>query len=250
MLRGGLGPVRKFEQRVRMWGPQPLDLQLDAMVYNTFAVSVLGYLAQLEAPPAWVLETERGALRMAAKCPGMWATPDDLRRLREHFGLTRSSNSIRHLAVASKLGVRMWDPACRRDCYTEDVQKLKGLFFARRQRSTRRAWEGLFARSLILILESTKDLFEAKVCSIDRLREGTGGHKDRGDFDSKPDDDLTFGSSDYGFRLRWRQIRQPSVWRRKLSPTVSTRGVRTVLDSKSTVPYVQSEGQAGALAAC
>ena len=76
-----IAPAAKFMARVRLWENQPLGLQYDALVYNTFAIPVLGYIAQLETPPEWLLTQEREAPRKAAKGPGGWAVPDDLWRL-------------------------------------------------------------------------------------------------------------------------------------------------------------------------
>jgi hypothetical protein len=50
--------AEKYRERVAIWENQPLGLQCNALVYNTFAMSVLGYLAQLESPPRWLLEME------------------------------------------------------------------------------------------------------------------------------------------------------------------------------------------------
>ena len=59
-------------------------------VYNTFSAPMLGYISQLEDPPAWVLEGAEQALFRVAKGPGNWAEPMDLWTLREAFGLTAS----------------------------------------------------------------------------------------------------------------------------------------------------------------
>eukprot|EP00973_Karenia_brevis_P003506 484359-Karenia_brevis.AAC.1 len=65
-----------------------LGLQYSALVYNTFSLSVLGYVGQLEKPPQYVEEQEAAALRKVAPWPGNWASPDDLWRLQEHYGGT------------------------------------------------------------------------------------------------------------------------------------------------------------------
>jgi hypothetical protein len=82
-------PAGKFMQRAQIWRDQPLGLQRNAMVYNTFAMSVLDYISQLECPTDWLLDKERAAPRKAAKGPGAWAKPEDLWGLKEHFGLAR-----------------------------------------------------------------------------------------------------------------------------------------------------------------
>ncbi len=49
-------PYKKYLQRIEFWKDQPLGLFWGARVYNTFALPDLGYVAQLESPPRWVLE--------------------------------------------------------------------------------------------------------------------------------------------------------------------------------------------------
>ena len=83
----------------------PLGLQYSAMVYNTFGMSVLTYVSQLERPPEWIWEKEKAALRTAAKGPGFWAIPNDLWRLKEHFGLSRSFRSLQCMSQAAMLRV-------------------------------------------------------------------------------------------------------------------------------------------------
>ena len=43
-------PMRKYLDRTIMWAGRGLGLHLGVMAYNTFAVSVLGFVAQLEPP--------------------------------------------------------------------------------------------------------------------------------------------------------------------------------------------------------
>ena len=55
-----------------------MGLLYHTVAYNTFAVSTLGYVGQLESVPQCVLELEEEGLRLAVKGPGGWAVPDDL----------------------------------------------------------------------------------------------------------------------------------------------------------------------------
>ena len=49
---------------------EPLGVHYAALVYNTFAMTVLGYICQLEKPPDRLLSQEEVALRQAPKGPG------------------------------------------------------------------------------------------------------------------------------------------------------------------------------------
>ena len=79
-------PLEKFKERVSMWKDQPLGLFWDARIFNTFAILILSFVAQLEDPPTWVLQEIEIALRKVAKGPGKWAPPTDLWTFKEAFG--------------------------------------------------------------------------------------------------------------------------------------------------------------------
>ena len=68
-----------------MWKSESLGWQYSAAAYNTYAVTVLSYLAQLEDPPAETYSLEAIALRRAAVGPGNWASQEDLWHLRECY---------------------------------------------------------------------------------------------------------------------------------------------------------------------
>ena len=61
-----------------MWSWSGLGLHYAATAYNTYAISVLSYIGQLELPPARVTEAEHSALRKAAPGPGNWMKSEDL----------------------------------------------------------------------------------------------------------------------------------------------------------------------------
>ena len=49
--------------------------------YNTFALSTLSYIAQLERPPPETLTAEKQGLKKIIKGPNLWIEPADLWRL-------------------------------------------------------------------------------------------------------------------------------------------------------------------------
>ena len=67
-------PFKKFKTRIGMWQDQPLGLFWDIGVHNTFAISVLSYVAMLESPPKWVQTGITDSNSKIAKGPGGWAT--------------------------------------------------------------------------------------------------------------------------------------------------------------------------------
>ena len=144
----------KFRSRVELWSDQPLGLQYDALVYNTFAMSVLGYVAQLEVPPRWLVKTEAELLRKAAKGPGSWFKPTDLWCLRESFGLARSFVSLEWLAQAAQLRVKVMDVGCRdQSKLYAQAKALRGLLAAPEEAYTRVIWSEWYAQSFVLRLE-------------------------------------------------------------------------------------------------
>ena len=106
-------PVRKYLSRVDAWRDMPLGLYWDARVYNTLCMPVLAYVAQLEAPPQWVLAEVRNSLPKAAKGPGAWAVAEDLWALKEAYGFPCSFTRLDIYAKAAQARVFVSDSACK-----------------------------------------------------------------------------------------------------------------------------------------
>ena len=92
-------PMKKFREHVNMWQDQPLG----QFVFNTFAITTLGYIAQLEDPPKWVLEEVEKSLTRMAKGPRFWASARGLWALKEAFGMRASLRHLDWLAQAAKV---------------------------------------------------------------------------------------------------------------------------------------------------
>ena len=161
----------KYQSRVAAWAKQGLGLQYDAMVYNTFAITTLAYIAQLEAPPCWLLQEEGKCLRTAAPGPGKWAVPTDLWCLHESFGLARSFKSLGWLVRAAQLRVRVIDPSCcmRRE-FDERVRMLRHAIDVPDVPYTKATWARWYSQSFLLRLDDNYQRFVNDVCSIQVLR--------------------------------------------------------------------------------
>ena len=71
-------PMLKFMQAAAQWCKQALGLQYTALAYNTFAISVLSFVCQLERPPARLLDKEKAVLRKVVIGPGELASKSSL----------------------------------------------------------------------------------------------------------------------------------------------------------------------------
>ncbi|CAK0875641.1 unnamed protein product [Prorocentrum cordatum] len=91
-------PARKFEKRLEEWPWAELGLHAAISIYNTFVLSVLLFVGQVETPPDFVLRLEARAVRRIAHGPGNWCSPRDLHHARD---LGQSIN-LRLLAVPCK----------------------------------------------------------------------------------------------------------------------------------------------------
>ena len=156
-------PLTKYRSRCGLWGGQALGLQYNALVYNTFAVSVLSYVGQLEPPPINIDQEEEQGLRKVAKGPYLWATPADLCRLKEHFGGTRSFKSISAMAWASKVRVATYDKACSGGRLQDLCAKLRAAMSAPGELLTRARWAKWFEGAFIFNLNSAVVEFETHI---------------------------------------------------------------------------------------
>ena len=105
-------PTEKYQQRATTWTNLHLGLHCTAVSYNTFALPVLTYIAQLGIPPPEVLEAEHNTLLKMAPGPTAWITPSDLWWLRHLTGHPCSLLSLKIYSQAAQTRVRIWDPAC------------------------------------------------------------------------------------------------------------------------------------------
>ena len=92
-----------------------------AVVYNTFALPLLTFVAQLESPMQEALDAEVWALRRCAPGPFRWIILLDLWRLRSSYGLPFRFRSLAWTATASQARV----------CHVE-AQATGGLRASRR----------------------------------------------------------------------------------------------------------------------
>ena len=97
--------IQKFEKRSLQWDASQLGLHFSARAYNTFVVSVFSFLWQLEDVPQEAFDAEKRAIMTFSPGPGTWRLPTDMFYLKTHFGFPVAFQSMRHVALASKLRV-------------------------------------------------------------------------------------------------------------------------------------------------
>jgi len=102
-------PVASLLGRLDLWPWSSLGLQFATRAYNTFAFSVLSFVAQLENPPASAIQAERKALTRVAPGPGNWCTPEDLWHLQQAFGFSFRVRGLALTATAAQIRVVVWE---------------------------------------------------------------------------------------------------------------------------------------------
>ncbi len=93
------------------WSWGPLGLPLATHVWNTFIISTLGFVAQLETP------REAGdyvskCLRKAAYGPGNFFRTEDVQRLKSAYGFPGELKDFRKMAAAAMLRTARKETAC------------------------------------------------------------------------------------------------------------------------------------------
>ena len=95
----------KYEQRAALWASLGLGLHYTAAAYNTYVVSTLSFLVQLEPLPAQWEAVERAALRRLTPGPAHWIQPADLHALRQTFHFPVNFADLRTTSVAARFRV-------------------------------------------------------------------------------------------------------------------------------------------------
>ena len=70
-------PVSKYMERTKRWGQVGIGMQYAALTYNTFAITTLMYVGQLERPPPKHTTLEQRGLVSMLPGPGHWILPND-----------------------------------------------------------------------------------------------------------------------------------------------------------------------------
>ena len=96
-------PLDKFQVRVRQWSKLGKGMQFGAMAYNTFALSTLLFIAQLESIPCEVSASERKHVIKMFPGFGHWIEPSEVWYMKEMFGCAQSAQPLEVIAKASKL---------------------------------------------------------------------------------------------------------------------------------------------------
>ena len=163
-------PVAKYTERCSLWAGHGHGLQYNAMTYNTFAMSTLSYVAQLEVPPDWVRQHERDMLRKVAAGPRDWVKAEDLWHLNDAYGLPRSFTCLQWLAPASKLRAYLWDPATADERHVRRIStQVRGTIDCPSMPYTKVVWREWFDRCFILQLQKNYHNFVDSVCSTDEI---------------------------------------------------------------------------------
>jgi hypothetical protein len=96
-------------QRSAAWNWPALGLFYTTTAYNTYVASLPSYVAQLDPYPDSFREFEDKVLRKAAAGPYRWAMPEDLFRLRDHYGQQANFRDLRTTAIAAKVRVTVFE---------------------------------------------------------------------------------------------------------------------------------------------
>lgn len=165
-------PGAKYAERCSLWSGHGHGLQYMSLSYNTFALSTLSYVAQLERPPDWILQKERDMLRKAATGPYNWTTAEDLWHLKDAYGFPISFTCLQWLAKASQLRAYIWDPAtANKDHLQHFAGCLRAKIDCPSMPYTKVAWQDWIGRCFVLRLESNYKEFISNICSIDTIFE-------------------------------------------------------------------------------
>ena len=151
--RSWVKALQRFKDRIVMWNWSGLGLHYAATAYNTYAISVLSYIGQLELPPARVTEAEHSALRKAAPGPGNWMKSEDLWFFKECYGGTTSFANLSFVAWASQIRVATWESRARGGLNVDvRVAALEDAMTTGDHMGRRRLWADWYKRSHVNVL--------------------------------------------------------------------------------------------------
>ena len=164
-------PVAKAMDRVRSWDWSNLGFQFASSVYNSYVLSTMAFVAQLEMPPPDALQAEKAMLFKAASGPGNWCEKPDLFLLQRAYGLPFSFRSLEYTARAAQMRVALWEDITngglritKRYKHLQEWMYIKTRFLGRRH-----MWRRWYDNSFITQLQSNIAYFTSLGSSPYRL---------------------------------------------------------------------------------
>ena len=145
-------------ERSQSWNASRDGLFFAVLAYNTFVISTLSFIGQLERVTPQVLEAEASALRHMVPGPGNWCIASDLHRLKEHYGQSASFRSVWHNAFASGLRVSVLESIQFENLHN-DLQHLRrhGEHFHRFVH-WREWYDAAYASNIVYMLRQASDI--------------------------------------------------------------------------------------------
>ena len=140
-------------------------------------MSTLTYIAQLERPPAETMAAEQQRLKKVVKGPHAWVEPDDLWRLKEHYGQSSSIKSLQHTTMAAQLRVRLCDPCCTQADYQANVADLRTAVYSGCNNNNRLRWALWYQHSSPSTLEGNSQHHKQHIGSTEQLIQQPLGNK-------------------------------------------------------------------------
>jgi len=110
-------PICKYLGRTRRWQEIGEGTQFATLAYNTFALTTLSFVSQLESPPPAAISAEQQGLRNMLPGPGNWFVPEDAFYFKDGYGQARSFKSLEIASSAAKLRI----------IHMHNVARSKGL---------------------------------------------------------------------------------------------------------------------------
>ena len=219
-----------------MWKSEALGLQYSADAYNTYAVTTLSYLAQLENPPAETYSLETIALRQAAVGPGNWASQQYLWHLRECYGQAKSFRSIRIAAWSAQVRTATLENRSRVESLTSRAGHLRQLFHSAEFMGRRLVWREWYDRSHVLVLANALSELKENGIQLETIFKNLscskGGKSIKKDLQRAVAKELTHrGRPDAEERIREKLVR----WRLLGPPAHVARRVHGRLTSLATL---------------
>ena len=161
-------PLAKFEKRVAEWESVHAGIFWNSIYYNTFIVTTLEFVAQLEELPTLTIEAEEAAMRKLARGPGNWISMVDLENLGKlgvgaGFRLLAATAGAAKLRVLQELGRNRISKMCN------ELEEIQSNFLAR-------PFGQWHYQSFVSILCTNERGFRAAGVTIRQIKQSLGKH--------------------------------------------------------------------------
>eukprot|EP00973_Karenia_brevis_P059973 8346220-Karenia_brevis.AAC.1 len=171
-------PLRKYRERCKEWGRLGCGLHHALAAYGTYAFSTLGFVAQLDSPPASWKENEVKGIQALLPGPRGWVAPSAARGI-HLLGIGRRIPDLDITALAAKYRVAKFEDVRHGGLRVDQrVRHMDHMRMTARYRRRQDVWPSWYGKCFLAQMHAAKQHYHRAGYDSLRIRGIIGESRD------------------------------------------------------------------------